>query len=67
MRILCDNFSTSELREAVKLSEGVYPLEASGGINEKNIVDYAETGVDFISCGALTHSYKSLDLSLKAN
>jgi len=40
--------------------------EASGGITERNIVDIAETGVDYISVGALTHSYKSLDISLKA-
>ena len=65
MRILCDNFSTSELREAVKLSEGVYPLEASGDINEKNIVDYAETGVDYISIGSITKDIFSIDLSLR--
>ena len=65
MRILCDNFSTSELREAVKLSKGVYPLEASGGINEKNIVDYAETGVDYISIGSITKDIFSIDLSLR--
>ena len=65
MRILCDNFSTSELRKAVKLSKGVYPLEASGGINEKNIVDYAETGVDYISIGSITKDIFSIDLSLR--
>ena len=43
-----------------------YATEASGGINETNIREYALTGVDYISLGALTHSYKSLDLSLKA-
>ena len=65
MRILCDNFSISELREAVKLSKGVCPLEASGGINEKNIVDYAETGVDYISIGSITKDIISIDLSLR--
>ena len=64
MRILCDNFSTTELSQAVKLSRGVYPLEASGGINENNIVDYAETGVDYISIGSITKDINSIDLSL---
>ena len=63
-RILCDNFYPSELREAVKLSRGIYPLEASGGIDEKNIVDYAETGVDYISIGSITKDIFSIDLSL---
>ena len=65
MRILCDNFSTIELREAVLLSSGVYPLEASGGINEKNIIDFAETGVDYISIGSITKDIFSIDLSLR--
>jgi nicotinate-nucleotide pyrophosphorylase (carboxylating) len=43
----------------------VYPLEASGGINEKNIVDYAETGVDYISIGSITKDIFSIDLSLR--
>ena len=64
-RILCDNFSTIELSRAVKLSKGIYPLEASGNINEKNIVDYAETGVDFISIGSVTKDVLSVDLSLR--
>ena len=64
MRILCDNFSITELSQAVKLSRGVYPLEASGGINENNIVDYAETGVDYISIGSITKDINSIDLSL---
>ena len=64
-RILCDNFSTIELSMAVKLSKGIYPLEASGNINEKNIVDYAETGVDFISIGSVTKDVLSVDLSLR--
>ena len=64
MRILCDNFSITELSQAVKLSRGVYSLEASGGINENNIVDYAETGVDYISIGSITKDINSIDLSL---
>ncbi|SVD21636.1 uncharacterized protein METZ01_LOCUS374490, partial [marine metagenome] len=48
-RILCDNFSPKELLEAVTIAKGICPLEASGSINEKNIIEYAETGVDFIS------------------
>ena len=54
------------LREAVKLINGQFETEASGGVNESTIVGIAETGVDFISVGALTHAIKSLDLSLKA-
>jgi nicotinate-nucleotide pyrophosphorylase (carboxylating) len=64
-RILCDNFSIQELREAVKISSGIYPLEASGGINENNIMKYAETGVDYISIGTLTKDIRSIDLSLR--
>ena len=65
-RIMLDNFSPEKLKEAVELINGKFETEASGGINEKNIREYAETGVDFISVGALTHQIKSLDLSLKA-
>lgn len=65
-RILLDNFSVEGLKEAVKLVNGQYITEASGGINLENITAYATTGVDYISSGALTHSVKSLDLSLKA-
>ena len=65
-RIMLDNFSTSEIKKAVKLIKGKYQTEASGGITEKSIASYAKCGVDFISVGALTHSIKSLDLSLKA-
>ena len=64
-RILCDNFSIEDLRKAVKISSGIYPLEASGGLNENNILQYAETGVDFISIGSLTKDIKSIDLSLR--
>lgn len=65
-RILLDNFSPNQLKEAVKLIGHQYITEASGGINLENIAEYAATGVDYISSGALTHSVKSLDLSLKA-
>jgi nicotinate-nucleotide pyrophosphorylase (carboxylating) len=65
-RIMLDNMSVGQLREAVALVNGRLPLEASGGINEQTIGEIAETGVDFISVGALTHSAGSLDLSLKA-
>jgi nicotinate-nucleotide pyrophosphorylase (carboxylating) len=65
-RIMLDNFSVKQTAEAVKLIHGKYKVESSGGITEKNISDYAKCGVDFISIGALTHSVKSLDLSLKA-
>jgi len=63
-RIMLDNFDTTTLREAVKRIDGQYETEASGGITEKTLREYAETGVDFISVGALTHHIKSLDLSL---
>ena len=65
-RIMLDNFSPSEIKEALKIIPEPYETEASGGISEKTIVEYAETGVDFISVGELTHSVKSLDLGLKA-
>ena len=65
-RIMLDNFSNADLKKAFKLIGGSFETEASGGINEKNIRDYAATGVDFISVGALTHHIQSLDMSLKA-
>lgn len=65
-RIMLDNFSIPDLKKAVKLIGGRYETEASGGITEKTIASYAACGVDYISVGALTHSIKSLDLSLKA-
>lgn len=65
-RIMLDNFSFENLRAAVKLIDGKFITEASGGITEDNVVEYAACGVDFISMGALTHSVKSLDISLKA-
>ncbi len=66
-RIMLDNMSISQMEEAVALINGVAETEASGGITEKTIREVAETGVDFISVGALTHSVKSLDMSLKAS
>ncbi|MEQ8470108.1 MAG: carboxylating nicotinate-nucleotide diphosphorylase [Marinoscillum sp.] len=65
-RVMLDNMLPSAIREAIRMIGGRMETEASGGINEKNIVEIAETGVDYISVGALTHSYKSLDISLKA-
>lgn len=65
-RIMLDNFSFDNLRKAMEMVGDQYPTEASGGINEKTIRQYAECGVDYISCGALTHHVNSLDMSLKA-
>jgi len=65
-RILLDNFGFDNLKTAVNMIGGRYITEASGGITIDNIADYAACGVDYISVGALTHSVKSLDLSLKA-
>jgi len=64
--IMLDNMLPSSMREAVQMIAGKCQTEASGGITEKNIKEMAETGVDFISVGALTHSYTSMDISLKA-
>ncbi|MFT5348377.1 MAG: nicotinate-nucleotide pyrophosphorylase (carboxylating), partial [Bacteroidia bacterium] len=64
-RIMFDNFSPELMVDAVKLVNGKCETEASGGITGDTIRSYAETGVDYISVGALTHSVKSLDLSLK--
>jgi nicotinate-nucleotide pyrophosphorylase (carboxylating) len=63
--VLLDNMSPHRLKEAVRLSNGRVPLEASGGINLKNIEQIAKTGVDIISVGALTHSAKAVDISLE--
>lgn len=63
-RIMLDNFTPELLAEAVKRIAGRYETEASGGITEQTLRTYAETGVDFISVGALTHHIKSLDISL---
>lgn len=66
-RIMLDNFSPVDLKKALQIIAGKYETEASGGISIDTIRDFAETGVDYISVGALTHQIKSLDLSLKAN
>jgi len=65
-RIMLDNFSVEDTRKAVQMIGGKYETESSGGITLANLRDYAECGVDYISVGALTHSVKSLDMSLKA-
>ncbi len=65
-RIMLDNFTPELMAEAVQRIAGRYETEASGGINLDTVRSYAETGVDFVSVGALTHSVPSLDLSLKA-
>ena len=65
-RILLDNFGYAELKQAVNMVQGRFVTEASGGITIDNVRDYAACGVDYVSMGALTHSVKSLDLSLKA-
>lgn len=65
-RLLLDNFTPSKAREAVEEVAGALPLEASGGIDLSTLRSYGEAGVDFVSMGALTHSVKSLDLSLKS-
>lgn len=65
-RIMLDNFEVETTREAVKLINGEFETESSGGITMDAFRKYAETGVDYISVGALTHHIKSLDLSLKA-
>jgi nicotinate-nucleotide pyrophosphorylase (carboxylating) len=64
-RILLDNMSLPDLREAVALAGGRTPLEASGGVTLDTVRAIAETGVDFISIGALTHSARALDVSLE--
>jgi nicotinate-nucleotide pyrophosphorylase (carboxylating) len=65
-RIMLDNFTPDDIRKALKIIDGKYETEASGGITENSIRAYAETGVDFISVGALTHHIRSLDMSLIA-
>lgn len=65
-RILLDNFSPEQTKQAVTLINGKFETESSGNITIQNIREYAECGVDYISVGALTHQIKSLDLSLKA-
>ncbi|WP_369808160.1 nicotinate-nucleotide diphosphorylase, partial [Oleiphilus sp. HI0123] len=63
--VMLDNFPISTLNEAVKLNKGQAKLEASGGITNETLVPIAETGVDFISIGALTKDCKSIDLSMR--
>lgn len=65
-RIMLDNFTPEQITEALKIIDGKYETEASGGINLNNIEAYAATGVDYISSGAVIHQARSLDLSLKA-
>lgn len=65
-RIMLDNFKPEQIKEAVDLIGEDFETEASGGINLQNITDYAKTGVDYVSVGALIHQARSLDLSLKA-
>ena len=63
---MLDNFKPEQIVEALKLIDGQFETEASGGINLTNLEDYAKTGVDYVSVGALIHQARSLDLSLKA-
>ena len=63
-RIMLDNFTPELLKEAVAIIDGRYETEASGGITSETLLQYAESGVDYISVGALTHHIKSLDISL---
>jgi nicotinate-nucleotide pyrophosphorylase (carboxylating) len=65
-RIMLDNFTPQQIVEASKLIDGEFETEASGGINLENIEEYAKTGVDYVSVGALIHQARSLDMSLKA-
>jgi nicotinate-nucleotide pyrophosphorylase (carboxylating) len=66
-RIMLDNFTPAQIKETLVVIGNQYETEASGGITLQNIHEYAQTGVDYISIGALTHHIKSLDLSLKFN
>jgi nicotinate-nucleotide pyrophosphorylase (carboxylating) len=65
-RLMLDNYSPAQITEALKIIDGSFETEASGGINLENIRQFAETGVDYVSVGAVIHQAKSLDLSLKA-
>lgn len=65
-RVMLDNFQPEAVQKAVKMIDRKFETEASGGINLHNLEDYAQTGVDYISIGALIHQARSLDLSLKA-
>ncbi|HSF45614.1 MAG TPA: carboxylating nicotinate-nucleotide diphosphorylase [Chitinophagaceae bacterium] len=65
-RIMLDNFTPALIRQALPIINGAFETEASGGINLENLASYADTGVDYVSVGALIHQARSLDLSLKA-
>ena len=65
-RILLDNFSIPQTQKAVNLVNKKYPLESSGNIQLHNVREYALCGVDYISIGGLTHSIKSIDLSMRS-
>lgn len=65
-RVMFDNFTPEKTKEAVEIVNGAIETESSGGITLENLREYGETGVDFISVGALTHSVKGLDMSFKA-
>jgi nicotinate-nucleotide pyrophosphorylase (carboxylating) len=65
-RIMLDNFNPEQIKEGLKVIEGAFETEASGGINLDTIQQYAETGVNYVSVGGLIHQAKSVDLSLKA-
>jgi nicotinate-nucleotide pyrophosphorylase (carboxylating) len=64
-RILCDNFNNDMLLSAVETAKNIIPIEASGNINESNIVSIAETGVDYISIGSITKNISAIDMSLR--
>ncbi len=66
VRIMLDNFDYEKTKEAIKIIDGRFPVESSGNINPQTVRAYADCGVDYVSMGYLTHSAKSLDLSLKA-
>ena len=63
-RIILDNMSPIETKKSVSLINGRFVIESSGNINEKNIVEYAETGIDFVSMGLITHSASIIDMSV---
>jgi nicotinate-nucleotide pyrophosphorylase (carboxylating) len=63
---MLDNFTPEQTKKAVEIINGKFETESSGGINLDTIRNYAECGVDYVSVGALTHNFQSLDMSLKA-
>lgn len=66
-RIMLDNFSVEDVKKAVQFVQKKVPLEVSGGVNLQNVKDYAQTGVEFISIGAITHSAPAMDISLETS